>query len=133
MMPIYGRTKISKWNNILQGILLGKRHDLQKGDLRMFKCAWCMKKIPEDQPLSAINVRFVEGVDYKDVEGEIIQVYLKSRNTSVPMIVTTEDSEAKKHGQDGLFAVCDHKCGDKMKAALAKEVDTFKNFLDAEL
>lgn len=99
----------------------------------MFRCAWCMKKIPDDQPLSAIDVKFAEGVDYKDVEGEIIQIYLRSRNTSVPMIVTTADSEAKKNDQDGLFVVCSQKCGEKMKASLAKEIDTFKNFSDAGL
>ncbi|WP_235793116.1 hypothetical protein [Virgibacillus salidurans] len=92
-----------------------------------------MKKIADDEPLSAVNVKFAEGIDYKDVEGEIIQIYLNSRKTSVPMIVTTSDSEAKKHGQDGLFAVCNHKCGEKMKAELAKEINTFKNFSDADL
>ncbi|HLR52705.1 MAG TPA: hypothetical protein VK072_07520 [Candidatus Avamphibacillus sp.] len=65
-------------------------------------------------------------------EGEITQVYLVSRGTSVPMIVTTADSEAKKHGSDGMFAVCNRKCGGKMKAALAKEVDTFKVDTDAD-
>lgn len=97
----------------------------------MFRCAWCMKKIGKNQPLSAINVKFNEGIDFKDREGEIIQVYLYSRHTSVPMIVTTSDSEAKKHGQDGLFVVCSEKCGQKMKTALSKELDTFKNFSDA--
>jgi hypothetical protein len=92
-----------------------------------------MKKIGENQPLSAIDVKFAEGVDFKDKEGEIIHVYLNSRNTRVPMIVTTADSEAKKHGQDGLFAVCSQKCGEKMKNSLAKEIDTFKDFSDADL
>ncbi|MFD1387372.1 hypothetical protein ACFQ4Z_11170 [Oceanobacillus oncorhynchi subsp. oncorhynchi] len=93
----------------------------------MFRCAWCMKKIGENQPLTALNVKFAEGVDFKGKEGEIIQVYLSSRGTSVPMVVPTADSEAKKHGQDGLFTVCDDKCGQKMKNALSKEIDTFQN------
>lgn len=91
-----------------------------------------MKKIGEDQPLHAIDVKFNEDIDYSDNEGEIIQVYLNSRKTSVPMIVTTADSEAKKNGQDGLFAVCSEKCGKKLKSSLAKEIDTFKAFSDTE-
>ncbi|WP_461176878.1 hypothetical protein [Virgibacillus ainsalahensis] len=91
-----------------------------------------MKKIAEDQPLYAINVKFAEGIDYSEKEGEIIQIYLNSRHTSVPMIVTTSDSEAKKHGQDGLFAICSGKCGEKMKTTLSKEIETFKTFSDAE-
>lgn len=45
----------------------------------MFRCAWCMKKIGENQPLTALNVKFAEGVDFKGKEGEIIRVYLSSR------------------------------------------------------
>ncbi|WP_010530123.1 hypothetical protein [Lentibacillus jeotgali] len=96
----------------------------------MFRCAWCMKKIGDNEPLHAIDVKFAEGIDYSDEEGEIVQVYLNSRQTSVPMIVTTADSEAKKNGQDGLFAVCSKACGEKMKTALTKEIDTFKGFSD---
>lgn len=98
----------------------------------MFKCAWCMKKIGDDEPLHAIDVKFSEGIDYSDKEGEIVQVYLNSRQTSVPMIVTTADSEAKKKGQDGLFTVCCRECGEKMKTALEKEIDMFKGFSDME-
>ncbi|WP_343816175.1 hypothetical protein [Virgibacillus siamensis] len=89
-----------------------------------------MKKIGENQPLHAINVKFAKGTDYSDKEGEIIQVYLTSRKTSVPMIVTTADSEAKKHGQDGLFTACSNECGEKLKTALSKEIDTFTSFSD---
>ncbi|WP_100009886.1 hypothetical protein [Lentibacillus sediminis] len=98
----------------------------------MFRCAWCMRKIAENQPLYAINVKFAEGIDNSDREGEIVQIYLSSRKTSVPMIVTTADSEAKKNGQDGLFTLCSRECGDKMKKSLEKEMDTFKSFSDAE-
>ncbi|QKY68734.1 hypothetical protein [Lentibacillus sp. CBA3610] len=98
----------------------------------MFRCAWCMKKIGDNEPLHAINVKFNEWIDYSDKEGEIVQVYLNSRQTSVPMIVTTADSEAKKHGQDGLFAVCTKKCGEKMKNTLEKEMDMFKGYSDME-
>jgi hypothetical protein len=92
-----------------------------------------MKKIDDNQPLYAISVKFAEGIDFSKNEGEIIQVYLSSRGTSIPMVVTTADSEAKKHGQDGLFTTCSQKCGEKMKASLAKELKTFTSFADADL
>ncbi|SDQ90711.1 hypothetical protein [Virgibacillus salinus] len=37
----------------------------------MFRCAWCMKKIADDQPLHALNVKFTEGIDYSDQEGKL--------------------------------------------------------------
>lgn len=46
----------------------------------MFRCAWCMKKIAENQPLYAISVKFAEGIDYSEKEGEI------QRNRSVQWI-----------------------------------------------
>ncbi|MFB4168296.1 hypothetical protein [Virgibacillus sp. JSM 102003] len=98
----------------------------------MFRCAWCMKKIADDQPLHALNVKFADGIDYSDQEGEIVQVYLTSRGTSVPMIVATADSEAKENGGDGLFALCSETCSEKMQTTLAKEINTFNSFSTAD-
>jgi len=95
-------------------------------DPNMFNCAWCNKKIGDNDPLSVIDVKFNKGMDFSDKEGEIIPVYLKEIDRNVPMIVTTADSEAKKNGQDGLFVTCSHECGKKLKSVLAKEIDTFK-------
>lgn len=122
---------ISVYLNLIKSSVI--KLNVEEGELKMFRCARCMKKIPQDQSLSAINVKFAERVNFKDKEGEIIQVYLNSRKTSVPMIVTTADSEAKEHGTDGLFTVCSEKCGEKMKTALSKEIDTFRHYSDPEL
>lgn len=88
----------------------------------MLRCAWCMKKLREGNPVYGLSVRFAQGVDYNDEDGKIMQIYLKSRNTSVPMIVTAVNSEAKKHGQDGIFAFCSERCGEKMKETLKEEL-----------
>ena len=92
----------------------------------MFRCSWCMKKIGDNEPLSALNIKFKGGVDLSDKEGQIIQVHLKSRNTSVPMIVTASDSPTKAQGTDGMFAVCNNSCGEKMRKVLVKERDQFE-------
>ncbi|MBD1223633.1 hypothetical protein [Virgibacillus halodenitrificans] len=44
----------------------------------MLNCSWCNKKIGENDPLSAIDIKFQKGMDFSDREGEIIPVYLKS-------------------------------------------------------
>jgi hypothetical protein len=92
------------------------------------RCSWCMKNIKEDKPCFGLNVKFKEGADMKEDEGKIISLYLTSRNTSVPLIVVANGSEAKKQGIDGIFAICSEKCGTKMKSALAKEIDLFSGY-----
>lgn len=91
----------------------------------MFRCAWCMKKTGENKPIFGLNVKFAEGADLKENEGEIIQVFLASRNTSVPLIVVAADSEAKREGHDGIFTLCSEKCGEKMKKSVEKEFELF--------
>jgi hypothetical protein len=97
----------------------------------MLRCSWCMKKIKDDRECFGLSVKFVEGVDFKKEEGTITSVFLLSRNTSVPMIVVAEDSEAKKQGQDGIFVLCSDKCGLKMKKTINEEFNWFKP--DAEI
>lgn len=92
----------------------------------MLRCAWCMKKINDNNPAIGLNVKFAKGVDYSEQEGTIIQVWLNTRNTSVPMIVTANESAAKNEGTDGVFAICSDKCGVKMEETLTKELTMFK-------
>jgi hypothetical protein len=82
------------------------------------------EKIGDDEPLSTLNIRFKEGIDLSDKEGQIIQVSLTSRNTSVPTIVTSSGSPAKAQGTDGMFVVCSNSCG--MNKVLLKEKDQFE-------
>ncbi|MGF6952472.1 hypothetical protein QF028_004977 [Neobacillus sp. B4I6] len=99
----------------------------------MLRCAWCMKKISNNKPVFGLSVKFAEGIDYTESEGTIMQIGLRTRNTSVPMIVTARESEAKLQGTDGIFALCSEKCGKKMKDTLNKELAIFKEFKDIVL
>lgn len=99
----------------------------------MLRCSWCMKKIRNDKPVFGVSVKFVEGEEYTASEGKIIQIGLRTRNTSVPMIVTGKDSEAKLSGTDGIFALCNEKCVKKMKETLAHELEVFKEYKDIPL
>jgi hypothetical protein len=92
-----------------------------------------MKKIKDNDPVFGLNVKFAKGIDYSEREGTIIQLWLNTRNTSVPMIVTANDSEAKKQGTDGIFPICSEKCCGKMQETLTKELTTFKEVKDIQL
>ncbi|WP_129692419.1 hypothetical protein [Gottfriedia acidiceleris] len=98
----------------------------------MLRCSWCMKKIRDDKPVFAVSVKFVDE-EYTASEGKIIQIGLRTRNTSVPMIVTGKDSEAKLSGTDGIFALCSEKCVKKMKETLSHELEVFKEYKDISL
>ncbi|QKE76073.1 hypothetical protein HPK19_25035 (plasmid) [Arthrobacter citreus] len=99
----------------------------------MLRCAWCMKKIKNDKQVFALSVKFVEDEDFTESEGKIIHIGLRTRNTSVPMIVSGKDSEAKSEGTDGIFALCSEKCYKKMKETLSLELEVFKGFKDISL
>lgn len=91
----------------------------------MLRCSWCMKKIKEDKPCYGLNVKFASGVAFDEKDGKIISLHLKTRNTSVPLIIVADDSEAKRNGQDGIFALCSENCGTKMKETITKELELF--------
>lgn len=99
----------------------------------MLRCAWCMKKIRDDRPVLGISVQFADGIDFSESQGEVIQIGIHSRNTSVPMIVPADESEAKLQGTDAIFAMCSEKCANKMKETLTKELNTFKGCNDISL
>ncbi|WP_066196628.1 MULTISPECIES: hypothetical protein [Gracilibacillus] len=88
----------------------------------MFECAYCGKKIGDNQSLKAIDVKFHKGFDYSNREGEVVSIYFHTLKRKVPMIVTTADSPAKEQGQDGLFVVCSNLCGKKLQSALRQEI-----------
>jgi hypothetical protein len=92
-----------------------------------------MKKLVENKPAYGLSVKFAEGFEYNDDDGRIVQIFLKSRNTSVPIIISAVGSEAKKNGQDGIFALCSDKCGEKMKNAIKVELKfDSMGFIDLE-
>ncbi|MGQ7889836.1 hypothetical protein [Paenibacillus sp. WC2504] len=84
-----------------------------------------MKKIKEDKPCYGLNVKFASGVDFNEKDGGIISIYLSTRRTRVPLIVVADGSEAKRSGQDGIFALCSENCSIKMKETVTKELELF--------
>ncbi|MEN1968027.1 hypothetical protein WMZ97_08115 [Lentibacillus sp. N15] len=91
--------------------------------MSMFSCAYFGKKIKDNQPLSAIDIKFVKGTDFSDREGEFIQVYLNALQREVPMIVTTSDSESQETWTGWPVTVCSQQCGSKLKTALEQDIN----------
>jgi hypothetical protein len=99
----------------------------------MLRCSWCMKKIKENKPVFGLSVKFADGVDFSKEEGTITQIKLSARSSTVPMIVTASNSDAKKQGTDAIFASCSETCGNKIKETISKEMNTFAGVKDIAL
>lgn len=85
------------------------------------KCAWCNKSIDKDAPVYGFGIQFRVGVELTEYEGKIIELSILTVNKNVPMVITTEGSDAKNDGHDAMFMTCSNKCGKEMKEVLLRE------------
>jgi len=85
------------------------------------KCAWCRKRIHDNREVFGFGAKIKKEANFSEYEGNAIRLMLLSEDRGVPMMVTTEGSEAKKNGNDVMFMVCSEKCGKEMKTALKRE------------
>ena len=86
------------------------------------KCAWCQNSISEDAEVVGVGAKLKPDVDLSEYESHCIQISLVSEEKPIYMMVTAQDSEAKKEGSDAMFLLCSIECGKKLKHVLAKEV-----------
>ena len=86
------------------------------------KCAWCRNSISEDVEVVGVGAKLKPDVDLSEYESHCIQISLVSEEKPIYMMVTAQDSEAKKEGSDAMFLLCSIECGNKLKHVLAKEV-----------
>lgn len=87
------------------------------------RCAYCDKEIDQDSEVFAVLLTIEEVHDLKDREGEMISVCLEEANRSIPAMVVTEDSDAKKDGGDIGFMTCSEGCAQTLTATLQREID----------
>jgi hypothetical protein len=92
------------------------------------RCAWCQTRIYDDMEVFGFGAKIKPDVDLSEYESHCIQLDLVSEEKSVYMMVTAQDSEAKKEGKDGMFLVCSEQCGKKLKDVLEKEISLGKMF-----
>ncbi len=90
-------------------------------------CAWCGKDIPEDSEIFSLGAKARKEVHLERQAGRAILIYLITATKRIPAIIPTNDSDAKKQGNDLLFAICSETCGNTLKKTLQAE----KNILDS--
>ena len=94
----------------------------------MSECNWCKKYIEEGHEVFGFGAKARPGLDLKNKEGTIITIPLILEEKDISVIVTAQDSDAKKDGHDLLFMTCSRKCGEKLKNALKNEKNLIEEF-----
>ena len=92
-----------------------------KDEEALGKCAWCGNRIDEESPVYGFGIKFRPSVDLSEFEGKIIELSILTQNKNVPMMITTEGSEAKESGHDAMFMTCSNECNKEMRDILIKE------------
>ncbi len=87
----------------------------------MRTCAWCGKEILEDSEIYSLSAKALPKMNIERHAGKAFYIALLLYDKSVPVIVPTNDSDAKRDGKDMLFSICSKECGIELKSALNRE------------
>lgn len=88
------------------------------------RCAWCHRRIPEDQECFGAGARVRP--EAKNLlaghEGNLLPIEL-SDGRQVIVVVPTADSEARAAGHDVYFQACSEQCCRELSNALRSELE----------
>ncbi len=114
-IPPWECRKILEWlnENHLLAYVLGREYKNV--------CAWCDGMIPENSEVYGLGVKIKKESQLRGKEGQVISWPLMKLNRSVPAMVTSANSQAKRDGNDLMFMTCSKKCKDALKHALKNE------------
>ena len=84
-------------------------------------CAWCNKDIGEGQEVFGMGGKLRPNVDVSKYKGKVMPITLTCVEKTVCVIVTTDDSDAKRDGKDVMFMICSEQCGYDLKEALNED------------
>ena len=85
-------------------------------------CAWCAKRVGQDEERFGLGAKVVAGIDLSESEGTIVPLPLDGVRKVIPMIIAAKDSPAKQAGHDLCFMVCSRECGVALRRALVEEI-----------
>jgi hypothetical protein len=85
------------------------------------RCAWCGMEIDEEAEVYGLGAVFCRDVDLSEYESQVIELKILTGNRIVPMIISSEASDAKKAGYDAMFMTCSKECANEMRETLLKE------------
>ena len=91
------------------------------------RCAWCGKRIPEDEEVWGIGAGARAGVDTSRLEEPFFE--LRLRGKVIPAIITREGSPAKRDGYDFAFMACSAECARELREAVQQEIDLINNVM----
>ena len=86
-------------------------------------CAWCGSKIPKGSEIFSIGAKVTSDIDLHNQGGRVIQVLLMQSRKTVNAIAPADNSQAKKAGNDLIFAICSQQCGGELKQTLQEELN----------
>jgi len=98
------------------------KHDWDADDW-LGRCAWCGRRIPEDQEVFGLSMKFRPGMARPEWAGTVQPLRLVVSGKTIPMLVVSEDSPAKRAGHDAYFQVCSESCGQQLQPALRNEIE----------
>ncbi len=94
----------------------------KRSQVGMFRCGWCGKKVREEDEVFTVPGKAWPEVDLSGVAGTILPIPITGRSRPAYALVSAEDSEAKKAGQDLLFTACSEQCAELLRDALRDEI-----------
>ena len=103
-------------------------YDIIPDDEALSKCTWCHSHINDQMEVLGLGAKLRPELDLSEYESHCIQIGLVSEEKPLYMMVTTQGSEAKNNGNDGMFLVCSEGCGKKLKSVLENEISLGKMF-----
>ena len=87
----------------------------------MRTCAWCAKGILEDSEIYSLSAKAHPDTNIERHVSKAFYIALLLYDKSVPVIIPTNDSDAKRDGKDMLFSIYSKECGIELKSALNRE------------
>ena len=92
-------------------------------DDMLARCAWCLRRVPEDQEVFGISLRLHSEAFLEVKPGTVQPLYLPEEERAVPLMVVADNSPAKKEGKDAMLQVCSDACGRALQAALRRALE----------
>lgn len=88
------------------------------------RCAWCVKRIPAEAEAFGISIALRKEAFREIQPGTVEPLLLYQAGKTVPMMIVTDDSPAKRDGKDAVFQLCSEDCARALQTALRAEMGT---------
>lgn len=95
-------------------------------------CAWCLRRIAHDEEHFGFGAKANPSIDLSEKEGQFIRLELALQDKTLPALVPSRTSQARKDSYDLIFITCSAECAQKLKDALELERDVFKDYSPSE-